>query len=62
MKKWIAVSTMLTIPMFLEDFGLFLIGRYTSLPIWQVAIGIVGLGLLFGAITRSTKMKKFLGE
>ena len=62
MKKWVAVSTILTIPMFLEDFGLFLIGRYTALPIWQVTIGIVGLGLLFGAVTRSRKMRKFLGE
>ena len=62
MKKWITVSIMLTIPMFLEDFGLFLIGRYTALPIWQVTIGIVGLGLLFGAVTRVKRMRKFLGE
>jgi hypothetical protein len=48
--------------MFLEDFGLFLIGRYTTVPIWQVTIGIVGLGLLFGAIIRREKMRKFLGE
>ena len=62
MKKWIVISTMLTVPMFLEDFGLFLIGRYTTVPIWQVTIGIVGLGLLFGAIIRKEKMRKFLGE
>lgn len=62
MKKWVAVSTILTIPMFLEDFGLFLIGRYTALPIWQVVIGILLLGLAFGAVARGKKMRKFLGE
>ena len=62
MKKWIVVSIMLTIPMFLEDFGLFLIGRYTTLPIWIVILGIVILGLMFGGLTRIEKMKKFLGE
>ena len=62
MKKWLVVSTILTIPMFLEDFGLFLIGRYTTWPLWVVVVGIVGLGLVFGAATRLNKTKKFLGE
>ena len=61
MKKWIAVSTMLTIPMFLEDFGLFLIGRYTTLPTWIVIMGIIVLGLIFGGLTRTAKIKRFLG-
>jgi len=56
------VSTILTVPMFLEDFGLFLIGRYTTWPLWAVIVGIVGLGLVFGAATRLNKAKKFLGE
>ena len=62
MKKWVVVSTILTIPMFLEDLGLFLIGRYTELPIWIVMLGIAVLGLMFGGLTRMRRMKKFLGE
>lgn len=62
MKKWIVVSTILTIPMFLEDFGLFVLGRYTTIPMWQVALGIVGLGLLFGALARAKRIRQFLGE
>jgi len=61
-KKWIVVSIILTIPMFLEDFGLFVIGRYTTIPMWQVALGIVGLGLLFGALARTKRIRQLLGE
>jgi len=48
--------------MFLEDFGLFVIGRYTTIPMWQVALGIVGLGLLFGALARTKRIRQLLGE
>jgi len=62
MKKWLIVSTLITIPMFIEDFVLFLIGRYTTIPMWEIIVGIIMFGLLIGASFRMRKTKRFLGE
>mgnify|MGYP003635861211 CR=1 FL=1 len=50
MKKWVALSGMLTLLIFLEDAGFFILGRCTE----------IGLG--FGGTARIRRVKKFLGE
>ena len=62
MKKWVVLSCVLSTLIFLEDVGLFLLGRYTDVPEWIVIIGIAILGLGFGGIARIRRVKKFLGE
>jgi len=61
-KKWIVLSGVLSTPIFLEDVGLFLLGRHTNVPEWIVILGIAVLGLGFGGIARIRRVKKFLGE
>lgn len=62
MKKWIVLSGVLSTLIFLEDVGLFLLGRHTNVPEWIVILGIAVLGLGFGGIARIRRVKKFLGE
>ena len=62
MKKWIVLSGVLSTLIFLEDVGLFLLGRHTNIDEWIVILGITVLGLGFGGIARIRKVKKFLGE
>lgn len=62
MKKWIVLSGVLSTLIFLEDVGLFLLGRYTDIDEWIVILGIAVLGLGFGGIARIRRVKKFLGE
>ena len=62
MKKWAVLSSVLTSLIFLEDVGLFLLGRYTDISEWLVILGIAIIGLGFGGIARLSKVKKFLGE
>ena len=62
MKKWIVLSSVLSTLIFLEDVGLFLLGRYTDIAEWIVILGIAVLGLGFGGIARIRRVKKFLGE
>lgn len=62
MKKWIVLSSVLSTLIFLEDVGLFLLGRYTDIAEWIVILGIAVLGLGFGGIARLRRVKKFLGE
>jgi hypothetical protein len=62
MKKWVVLSCVLTTLIFLEDVGLFVLGRYTTVPEWIVLLGIVIMGLGFGGIARIRKVKKFLGD
>ena len=62
MKKWIVLSGVLSTLIFLEDVGLFLLGRHTNIDEWIVILGIAVLGLGFGGIARIRKVKKFLGE
>ena len=62
MKKWIVLSGVLSTLIFLEDVGLFLLGRYTDIAEWIVILGIAVLGLGFGGIARIRRVKKFLGE
>jgi len=61
-KKWIVLSGVLSTLIFLEDVGLFLLGRHTNIDEWIVILGIAVLGLGFGGIARIRKVKKFLGE
>jgi len=61
-KKWIVLSGVLSTLIFLEDVGLFLLGRHTNVPEWIVILGIAVLGLGFGGIARIRRVKKFLGE
>lgn len=61
-KKWIVLSGVLSTLIFLEDVGLFLLGRYTDIDEWIVILGIAVLGLGFGGIARIRRVKKFLGE
>ena len=62
MKKWVVLSGVLTTLIFLEDVGLFGLGRYTTVPEWIVLLGIAIMGLGFGGIARIRKVKKFLGD
>ena len=62
MKKWIVLSSVLSTLIFLEDVGLFLLGRYTDIAEWIVILGIAVLGVGFGGIARLRRVKKFLGE
>ena len=62
MKKWAVLSSVLTSLIFLEDVGLFLLGRYTDISEWLVILVIAIIGLGFGGIARLSKVKKFLGE
>ena len=62
MKKWVVLSVILTTLIFLEDVGLFLFGRYTTISEWIVILGIAIIGLGFGGIARIRRVKKFLGE
>ena len=62
MKKWAVLSSVLTSLIFLEDVGLFLLGRYTDISEWLVILEIAIIGLGFGGIARLSKVKKFLGE
>jgi hypothetical protein len=62
MKKWVVLSVILTTLIFLEDVGLFLLGRYTTISEWIVILGIGIIGLGFGGVARIRRVKKFLGE
>ena len=62
MKKWVVLSVVLTTLIFLEDVGLFLLGRYTTISEWVVILGIVIISLGFGGVARMRRVKKFLGE
>lgn len=62
MKKWVVLSSILTSLIFLEDVGLFLLGRYTDISEWIVILGIAVMGLGFGGLARLRRVKKFLGE
>ena len=62
MKKWVVLSGVLTTLIFLEDVGLFVLGRYTNVSEWIVILGIAIMGLGFGGIARMRKVKKFLGD
>ncbi len=62
MKKWIVLSCVLSTLIFLEDVGLFLLGRHTDVPMWIVVLGISVFGLGFGGIARIRRVKKFLGD
>jgi len=62
MKKWILLSVILTTLIFLEDVGLFLLGRYTTISAWAIISGIAIIGLGFGGVARIRRVKKFLGE
>ena len=62
MKKWVVLSGVLTTLIFLEDVGLFVLGRYTNVSEWIVILGIAIMGLGFGGIARIRKVKKFLGD
>jgi len=62
MKKWVVLSVILTTLIFLEDVGLFLLARYTTISEWIVILGIAIIGLGFGGIARIRRVKKFLGE
>jgi hypothetical protein len=62
MKKWVVLSVILTTLIFLEDVGLFLLGRYTTISEWIVILGIAIIGLGFGGVARIRRVKKFLGE
>jgi len=62
MKKWIVLSCVLSTLIFLEDVGLFLLGRHTNISEWIVIVGIAIVGLGFGGIARMRRVKKFLGE
>ena len=62
MKKWVVLSCVLTTLLFLEDVGLFVLGRYTTVPEWIVILGIAIVGVGFGGIARIRKVKKFLGD
>jgi len=62
MKKWVLLSVILTTLIFLEDVGLFLLGRYTTISEWIVILGIGIIGLGFGGVARIRRVKKFLGE
>ena len=62
MRKWFLISVVITIPMFVEDFLLFFLGRYTTIPVWGAIIGIILLGLFLGAAVRIKQAKQFLGE
>ena len=58
MKKWVVLSGVLTSLILLEDVGLFVLGRYTTVPEWIVLLGIAIMGLGFGGIARIRKVKK----
>jgi hypothetical protein len=62
MKKWVVLSVILTTLIFLEDVGLFLLGRYTTISEWIVILGIGIIGLGFGGVARIRRVKKFLGD
>ena len=62
MKKWVVLSGVLTTLIFLEDVGLFVLGRYTNVSEWIVILGIAIIGVGFGGIARIRKVKKFLGD
>ena len=58
MNKWVVLSGVLTTLIFLEDVGLFVLGRYTNVSEWIVILGIAIMGLGFGGIARIRKVKK----
>ena len=62
MKRVLVISSAISATHFIEDLGLFLIGRYTEIHFGFVFIGVISLGLVLGIISRHPKVKRFLGE
>lgn len=62
MKRVLIISIIISALHFIEDFSLFLIGRYTEIHFTFIFIGVILLGLIIGLLARYPKVKKFLGE
>ena len=62
MKRVLVISSAISAAHFLEDFSLFLIGRYTEVHFGFVFIGVILLGLVLGVLSSHPKIKKFLAE
>ena len=62
MKRVLIISLIVSGLHFIEDFSLFLIGRYTEIHFSFIFIGVILLGLSIGLLARHPKVKRFLGE
>ena len=62
MKRVLVITSAISAAHLLEDFSLFLIGRYTEVHFGFVFLGVISLGLFLGLLARHPKIKRFLGE
>ena len=62
MQRVLVISIFVSALHHLEDFSLFLIGRYTEIHFAFIFIGVILLGLFAGLVSRHPKVKRFLGE
>jgi len=62
MKRVLIISLIVSSLHFIEDFSLFLVGRYTEIHFAYIFMGVILLGLSLGLLARYPKIKKFLGE
>jgi len=62
MGKFIILSLCLSLIHFSEDVIWFIIGRYTEIPFFIVALGIILFSLAMSYVIRLPKIKAFLGK
>ena len=62
MRQVLVISLVISGLHLIEDFSLFLIGRYTEIHFTFIFIGVILLGLSIGLLARHPKVRKFLGD
>ena len=62
MKKWLTISSVISILHFGEDLALVLLGRFTDIHIWMILVGTLIFGWLVASLSQIPIVKRFLSK